>query len=392
MFYTEIGLTQYELHDDLSFLNRYNEDMRTITNTVTVASGEMKRVEQEFTDEIERIDNNFIELDNKVDTIASKIPPIVASVSVVSGRLDVVEMKTAGLEVTTTSISNKLIEHITTSTSVMAGIVEEVKTGDAALDLKIMADRERIAVNETKIAENAADIEALQNSNSALEPRVEANENAIDALRQVDSEQGQAIQTEHNTNATQTSQIAGLLTNVQGLSSGMDNLRQDVEDLQSNINYITQVKLPIGFDRAMLYLNSVRILMEQFTLESDNPKNMEGFKIRVGTNTWRQMPISDSIACWSANNIDVNLSFITEAVTFGEFIIYGLNNLVGSILTLTGFLICQGNEGHPGYISLAGSMAIEIFSDTIPIVIMTKLPSSGTINKILSGNIVLTIN
>lgn len=247
MFYTEIGLTQYEMHDKVSFLDRYNEDMRTITTTSTIASGEIKRVEADFADEVTRIDSNFEELDDKVDNIASKIPPIVASVSVASGRLDVVEMKTAGLEVTTTSISDKLIEHITTSTSVMAGIVEEIKAGDAALDLKIMADRERIAVNETKIAENAADIEALQNSDSALEPRVEANENAIDALRQVDSEQGQAIQTEHNTNVTQTSQIAGMLTNIQGLSAGMDNLRQGVEDLQTDVADLKNSTLTVEY-------------------------------------------------------------------------------------------------------------------------------------------------
>lgn len=247
MFYTEIGLTQYELHDDLSFLNRYNEDMRTITNTVTVASGEMKRIEEEFTDEIERIDNNFTELDGKVDNIASKIPHIVASVSVVSGRLGVVEMKTAGLEVTTTSISDKLIEHITTSTSVMAGIVEEVKTGDAALDLKIMADRERIAVNETKIAKNAEDIEALQNSDSALEPRVEANENAITALQNVDSEHAQSIQAEHDTNVEQDSAIAANGTKTNANATKIAALEQDVKGLQTEVADLKNSALTVEY-------------------------------------------------------------------------------------------------------------------------------------------------
>lgn len=232
MFFTETGLTQYEMHDNVSFLDRYNKDMQTITTSTTVASGRLETVEEELEkratkEELEATNERVGQNETDIATIKEKNLEQ-------DGRLDLTEQKINDLTVTSTSTSLALIEHIETSTSYISGIVTEVKENYADLNGKIMADRERIAVNETAIASIKDDLYGTDANPTGLRAEVQqlradvySNDSDIAQLQNSIQEQSTAIQTEHGINIDQDASIKENTYNITKLEGRMTAAEQE---------------------------------------------------------------------------------------------------------------------------------------------------------------------
>lgn len=232
MFYTEIGLTQYEMHDPVSFLDRYNTDMRIITTTATVAAGRVDLVEQESKDRDEELQSGIDTNHNDIVNNANDISELKAKDTELEGRIDLNAQDIAALQVTTTSISSQLLSHIETSTSFAAGVMQKIEDNYTELKTDIMADRERISVAEVAISNiQQGDTEIAQKV-ATLEADNTQNKNAIAALEQVDQTQGESIQDLRGRMTTAESDILANSNDITSLDGRMETAEQNIEDLQ----------------------------------------------------------------------------------------------------------------------------------------------------------------
>lgn len=232
MFFTEIGLTQYEIHDNFNPLEEYNRDMRTITTTTTVAAGRVDVVEQESKDRDEALQNDIDTNHNGIVTNANDISELKAKDIELEDSINLNRQGIETLQVTTSSISAQLLSHIETSTSFSAAILEEVKDNYTELKTDIAADRERLAVAETAIANIENGDTEIAGRVTELERDNRDNKNAIEALQLVDQSQGESIQDLHNRMITAESNITVNANNIVSVDNRVITAEQNIEDLQ----------------------------------------------------------------------------------------------------------------------------------------------------------------
>lgn len=255
MFYTEIGLTQYEMHDPVSFLDRYNTDMQIITTTATVAAGRVDLVEQESKDRDEELQDNIDTNHNDIVNNANDISELKAKDTELEGRIDLNAQDIAALQVTTTSISAQLLSHIETSTSFAAGVMQKVEDNYTELKTDIMADRERISVAEVAISNiQQGDTEIAQKV-ATLEADNTQNKNAIAALEQVDQTQGESIQDLRGKMTTAESNILANSNDITSLDGRMETAEQNIEDLQEQTVTIKTDNYKLNNEITVHYFN-----------------------------------------------------------------------------------------------------------------------------------------
>lgn len=238
MFFTKIGLTQYEIHDNFNPLEEYNRDMRTITTTATVAAGRVDVVEQESKDRDKALQNDIDTNHNGIVANANDISELKAKDIELEDRIDLNKQDIATLQVTTSSISAQLLSHIETSTSFSAAILEEVKDNYTELKTDIAADRERLAVAETAIANIENGDTEIAGRVTELERDNRDNKDAIEALQLVDQSQGESIQDLHNRMTTAESNITANENDITALDGRMTTAEQNIEDLQAKVTKV----------------------------------------------------------------------------------------------------------------------------------------------------------
>ena len=229
IFTKTLGLTQYEMHDKISFLDRYNKDMAAIDiNATSVSSAIIENVE--------RIDKRIDDVVTTTSIINGEVERLDRELQEQNSRLSTVEQQANDLFITTTSISSALIEHIANSTSIAAGILEEVKDGYKELNGKIIKDAERIAVNETAIVALDEKMENIDKDKAEIEADVEELTGRISGAESNISQ----LQ-------TKTSNLSTRLTNDEGKiqtnETAISNLKSRVTTAEENIEEFKNKKM-----------------------------------------------------------------------------------------------------------------------------------------------------
>lgn len=188
MYFTELGLTQYEPHDKFNPLENYNRDMQIITNTVTVASGRVSTVEQESKDRDADLKDQLDGLSAIVDVTTTSISNMILKEEELENAIKANKQDIEDLQGTLADDMATLAEHITTSTSFSAGILAEVKANKTETDGKINADRERLAVVETAATQNREEIEKLKEADNSDKEDITELTNRVTNLENVDSQ------------------------------------------------------------------------------------------------------------------------------------------------------------------------------------------------------------
>lgn len=238
MFYTEIGLTQYEMHDKFNPLVQYNNDMQIITTTVTVASGEITKVNEKIEREVEQLNERIDENGTRLDEHDTEIESIKAKDLEQDNNIGMLEAGVRQLDVVTTSISSALIEHMETAVNENAALTAEIKKVNTDLSAKIAADGERIAVNETAIAGIKDDLYGTVDDPTGLRGEIQhmkqdisANETNIDNLQRINAQHEIELQSLSRVNTTQDGKILSNINKITTLEGQVAALEQSVEDV-----------------------------------------------------------------------------------------------------------------------------------------------------------------
>lgn len=229
MYYTpNLKLTQYEMNDKFNPLEQYNRDMEIIDVTTTSISNAVVKVTADSK-------NNYIELRSDIDVNTSSISAM--EVRLVNAEDDIKvnkeesEKAINALQLTTSSISAAIMQHIVTSTSVVAGIYEAIDTKYEELKTQQLADEQRIAVNETAIANHQELLDKLNLDGTETGDAIEELQEAIQALQNVDSSTAESIQDLRTRMSSAEANILTDGTDIDALEARMTTAEENIEDL-----------------------------------------------------------------------------------------------------------------------------------------------------------------
>lgn len=270
IFTDNLELTQYEAHDKVSFLDRYNKDMRIIDVATTSVSANVQKVE---------------------NVMQWQIDNLVATTSIASGEIKDLQMKTESLEsrtstverqvtdlfVTTASISAGLAEHIAETVSYNAGVMQKIEDNYNKLNGDILRDRERISVNETAIADHEEKLKNLDpNTNGvtrsieALQSRMSTTEDDVISLQNKTSDLSKQASAADGNIAINTANISSLKTK-------MTAAEQNIEDLGKNT--ATNKGVDIGYKAYFEFDEEQANIPDNFTTKRLNISESEKISI-----------------------------------------------------------------------------------------------------------------
>lgn len=229
MYYTpNLKLTQYEMNDKFNPLEQYNRDMEIIDVTTTSISNAVIKV-------VEDSGKNYSEFraDINVNTasISAMEMRLVNAEDDIKVNKEESEKAINALQVTTSSISATIMQHIVTSTSVVAGIYETIDTKYEELKTQQLADEQRIAVNETAIANHQELLDKLNLDGTETGDAIEELQEAVQALQNIDSSTAESIQDLRTRMSSAEANITTDGTDIDALETRMTTAEQNIEDL-----------------------------------------------------------------------------------------------------------------------------------------------------------------
>lgn len=235
------------MNDKFNPLEQYNRDMEIIDVTTTSISNAVIKVAADS-------ENNYSELRTDIDVNTSSISAM--EVRLINAEDDIKinkeesEKAINALQVTTSSISAGIAEHIVTSTSVVAGIYETIDTKYEELKTQQLADEQRISVNETAIANHQELLDKLNLDGTETGDAIEELQEEIQALQNVDSSTAESIQDLITRMSSAEANITTDGTDIDALETRMTTAEQNIGDLQNPaiLNNVQNKELKVIID------------------------------------------------------------------------------------------------------------------------------------------------
>lgn len=235
------------MNDKFNPLEQYNRDMEIIDVTTTSISNAVIKVAADS-------ENNYSELKADINVNTASISAM--KMRLVNAEDDIKvnkeesEKAINALQVTTSSISATIMRHIVTSTSVVAGIYETIDTKYEELKTQQLADEQRIAVNETAIANHQELLDKLNLDSTETGDAIEELQEAVQALQNVDSSTAESIQDLRTRMSSAEANILTGGTDIDALEARMTTAEENIEDLQNPaiLNNVQNKKLKVIID------------------------------------------------------------------------------------------------------------------------------------------------
>lgn len=273
MYFTKLGLTQYQAHDNPNFLDRYNKDMQIITQNsssigayVQQSNEDTERMIRETQQTISATNRLLNDASTSIGRLYTAVYSVTTDARALASRVDV-------LEITTSSISRNLTEHIINSTSYSAFLLKEIKQNKAAQTLtnqivnQKLEDLETASTNHDKrlqILEKGtpdvtASINRLELAQMQTDMAIDNIDKSLQQLNSNDSTQAFEISNLKSTQSTQATQL-------KNLQNAVDNVQTLGEQVNKNTEDIKSMNVSHGLQNGKVTLDVV--LKEQFSVRA----------------------------------------------------------------------------------------------------------------------------